>query len=101
MIDYPEILAIKSDRKCLTKVETFLKKIFNGNNLPEESFNKVLLVVSEAVINAIEHGNKNDLNKKVIIKAFCRENDLIFEVRDEGNGFDYNQIADPTLQENI
>lgn len=101
MNGYPEILAIQSDKKYLIQVENFIRLLFLKNNLPDESFNRVLLVVSEAVINAIEHGNKNDTRKKVTIKALCRENDLVIEVKDEGDGFNHELVADPTAAENI
>jgi serine/threonine-protein kinase RsbW len=96
-----EILNIESDKKELIKVEAFLQRIFNDNHFPEESFNKVLLCISEAVINSIEHGNRNTIGKKVSIVVNCNENDLIVEVKDEGEGFEYDRIPDPTEAENI
>lgn len=101
MKNYPEILAIQSDKKELIKVENFLRTLFNKENLPGNSFNKVLLVVSEAVLNSIEHGNKNDSKKMVTIEASCQNNGLMIEISDEGDGFDYNRLSDPTELENI
>ena len=97
----PEILAIQSDKKELIKVEQFLRLYFKAKNLPEDAFNKVLLCVSEAVINSIEHGNKMNNQKKVTIEASCVNNDLKIEVSDEGDGFNYNDVPDPTATENI
>ena len=60
------------------------------------------LVVGEAINNAIIHGNKGDVSKMVTINAeVSPENILTVTVQDEGDGFDYNRIADPTLPENI
>jgi serine/threonine-protein kinase RsbW len=100
MKDNPHILAINSDKQELEKVENFLLDFFKMKNLPEESFHKVYLCVSEAVINSIEHGNKNDKGKQVSIVVDCLKSDLKIEVRDEGDGFDYKHIADPTIREN-
>jgi serine/threonine-protein kinase RsbW len=97
----PHILAIKSDKQELENVEKFLWHFFKKENLPEESFKKVFLCISEAVINSIEHGNKNDREKQVSIMLDCFDNDLKIEIEDEGDGFDYNGIADPTALENI
>jgi serine/threonine-protein kinase RsbW len=97
----PEILAIQSDKKELIKVEQFLRLYFKSKNLPEYFFNKVFLCVSEAVINSIEHGNKMNNHKKVTIEASCVNNDLSIEVSDEGEGFNYNDVPDPTTTENI
>ena len=96
-----EILNIESDKKELIKVESFLRNIYKDKQLPEESFNKVLLCISEAVINSIEHGNRNTREKKVSVVVDCQESGLIVEVMDEGEGFDYDMIPDPTKDENI
>ncbi len=97
----PEILSIKSDKKELVKVEQFLRLYYKANNLPEDTFNKVWLCVSEAVINSIEHGNKMKFEKKVTIKVSCVNTDLEVEISDEGDGFNYTNVADPTSHENI
>ncbi len=96
-----EILNIESDKKELIKVESFLRNIYKDKQLPEESFNKVLLCISEAVINSIEHGNRNTREKKVSVVVDCQESGLNVEVMDEGEGFDYDMIPDPTKDENI
>lgn len=97
----PEILAIKSDKNELKKVERFLIDIFEKEELPKSCFNKVFLCISEAVINSIEHGNKNDSEKQVDICINCEGGNICIEVHDEGNGFDYKKIEDPTIKNNI
>lgn len=101
MHNYSEILNIQSDKNNLIKVEIFLRLFFQKKDLPLEYFQKVLLVVSEAVLNAIEHGNKNDFHKNVKIKASCLSNDLIIEVEDEGEGFDFSKVPDPRERANL
>lgn len=101
MKNYPDRLAIQSDKNELRKVEVFLRQLFEKENLPGAAFNKVLLCVSEAVVNSIEHGNKNEIHKKVTIEVSCRNKDLSIVVSDEGEGFNYREVADPTLKENI
>lgn len=97
----PEILAIKSDKNELKKVERFLIDIFEKEALPKSYFNKVFLCISEAVINSIDHGNNNDSDKQVEICVNCEEGNICIEVHDEGKGFDYNGIEDPTIKNNI
>ncbi len=101
MKNYPDKLAIQSDKKELRQVEHFLRQLFEEEHLPEKAFNKVLLCVSEAVVNSIEHGNKNEKHKKVTLEVTCDENDLYIVVADEGDGFDYGEVENPTLKENI
>lgn len=97
----PKIIVINSDVTELKLVETFLADIFGKYNLDTKYFNKVYLCVSEAVINAIKHGNKNDRDKKVSIEVTLNIHELKVKVEDEGNGFDINSISDPTIEGNL
>jgi serine/threonine-protein kinase RsbW len=59
------------------------------------------LVYTEAVINAIVHGNKSDKNKKVKIEAKITNKKMKVAIEDMGKGFDYVQINNPVNEENI
>jgi len=97
----PKILVINSDVIELKKVETFITDIFREYNLEKKYFNKVYVCISEAVVNSIKHGNKNDRNKSVSIEVNCDMHEINIMIEDEGNGFDLNQISDPTSRENL
>lgn len=97
----PKILTIKSDISKLRNVESFVNELFIANNLPTKHFNNVLLCISEAVVNSIQHGNKNDANKKVSIFADCESESIVVKVKDEGEGFSFEDIPDPTLIDNL
>lgn len=94
-------LIIKSETSELIKVERFLNDFFVECRVPKESFNRVFLCLSEAVINSIEHGNKNDINKAVSIFADCAAKTLKVKIKDQGKGFDHKEIPDPTIKENL
>lgn len=97
-----KILSIKSDKTELRKVEYFLTEIFIENKLPLQCFNKVLLCISEAVVNSIDHGNQNDQLKHVNIEIdFSKQKQMDIKISDEGSGFDYSTIKDPTCDDNI
>jgi serine/threonine-protein kinase RsbW len=97
----PKIIVINSDVIELKKVETFLTNIFNEYNLEMKHFNKVYLCISEAVVNSIKHGNKNDINKNVFIEVSYDIPQINIMIEDEGNGFDLNKISDPTNKGNL
>jgi serine/threonine-protein kinase RsbW len=97
----PKIIVIKSDVEELKKVEKFLIDILNEYDLEQKYFNNTYLCISEAVVNSIKHGNKNDLNKTISIVVNCDENELNILIEDEGNGFDLNTISDPTCKNNL
>lgn len=60
---------------------------------------KIALV--EALTNAMEHGNKLDPEKKVRIKADFSFEQARFEIEDEGSGFKFESLPDPTAKENL
>ncbi len=101
MSENSNTLTIYSDTKSLVEVDVFLKRILNEHGISENVYNRFYLCVSEAVINAIVHGNHND-NSKVVTISTKIENDFArVKIRDEGRGFDIKNLLDPTCSENI
>ncbi len=94
-------LEIISSVDKLIDVETFLYAIFEDYNLDENHFGNILISVSEAVNNAIIHGNSQDESKRVKILCEGSSNDLQVVVQDEGPGFDHTTLPDPTAPENL
>lgn len=101
MTDKTKILVIKSHVSQLKLVEEFLMGVFKDCNLSRNNFKNVLLCISEAVLNSIEHGNKNDQNKEVSIGVNCVNSQISIYIKDEGEGFDMEKIADPTKHANL
>lgn len=97
----PKILIIKSDKSELKKVKEFLSEIFVKHKLPQNWFNNVFLCISEAVINSIEHGNCNNVNKLVSIGIDSYSNKIHIHIKDEGDGFNFYEVEDPTRCENV
>jgi serine/threonine-protein kinase RsbW len=60
-----------------------------------------MLISSKPVNNAIIHGNKNNPEKTVTIQYQVSPQKIVFTVKDEGNGFNPEEIPDPTTNENI
>ena len=95
-------LQLASKLESITTVENFIDNLSEKYNFSEETYANVLTCLSEAVINAIVHGNKLDESKKVYLNLEVIENKrLIFTIADEGDGFDYNNLPDPTAPENL
>jgi serine/threonine-protein kinase RsbW len=94
-------IKISSSTLQLDQVESFIQKMFTELNIKKELFYKVLICVNEAVVNSIQHGNKFDENKKVIIQSFSCKQYLYFRIIDEGEGFNFNELCDPTTIDNI
>lgn len=62
----------------------------------EEKFGNILLAVSEAVENAIQHGNAGNPSKHVELSCRGSDSEIIFKVTDEGTGFNPQVVTDPT-----
>jgi serine/threonine-protein kinase RsbW len=63
--------------------------------------NNLKLALVEAVTNAMEHGNHWDVNKRVEVEAVATPELLEVRVRDQGEGFDFSHLPDPTQEENL
>lgn len=65
-----------------------------------KSLERIRAVLEEAMLNAWIHGNRKDPDKDITVR-WRLGNDFHLEVIDEGDGFDYESIPDPTLSENV
>ena len=72
--------------------------------LDDDSLHWVSVAVRESVINAIKHGNRNDATKRVFVEfetTLQQVPELMIRVRDQGDGFDPEEIANPLAPENL
>ncbi len=94
-------MKIPSKIENLRLVEKFVDEISAELSLTEEIYGNIMIATLEAANNAIIHGNaqKEDLMVEIDME---KENDhLMVMVKDEGKGFDYLHVPDPTAPENI
>lgn len=69
--------------------------------LDDDSLHWVGVAVRESVINAIKHGNRHDISKHVIVEFVTAPSEMTVSIRDQGEGFDPDQLADPLAPENM
>ncbi|HOU96064.1 MAG TPA: ATP-binding protein [Bacteroidales bacterium] len=94
-------LSIKSEINNLRKVEKIIDEISAKAGINKTNYGKILVSTMEAVNNAVAHGNKYDKEKEVKITIDYRRQNLKVTVEDEGKGFNYSNLPDPTAPENI
>lgn len=82
-------------------VESFIENACDENKISEDIYGNILIAVTEAVNNAIKHGNKEDRKKLVDLEVESSEQKVTFKIKDEGNGFDFKHLNDPTSPENL
>ncbi len=94
-------LTFSSRSENIVLVEKLIQDVCSLFKINEDNFGNILVALTEAVNNAIEHGNKADPNKKIEICFNSKESSIIFSIKDQGPGFNFQAIPDPTAPENI
>ena len=95
------VLKLKSKRSAIDSIETYLNDINKSVGLDESKFLNFQIAVSEALINAIVHGNHESDSKIVKMEIQYNDNSITVKIKDEGTGFDINKLPDPTSEENL
>ena len=101
MSSHQRTLQFPSVIENITLVERLIDDVFAEYQVKEDFYGELLIAMTEAVNNAIVHGNKLDPAKQVSVTFFIDGQDMVFRVEDEGPGFDYSNLPDPTAPENI
>ncbi len=94
-------LELKSSPENIANIEPFLEDVNKQVELGEVEFHKLLVATTEAVNNAIMHGNKSDEDKKVSVTVAIRKHYIVIRVKDQGKGFDPGIIPNPLDEENL
>lgn len=95
-------LVIQSLPENIHQVEDLIEDIREEFQFKDDVYGNVMIATTEAVNNSIIHGNKGDGSKTVTVRvAATHTYRLKIEVEDQGNGFDYANLKDPTAPENL
>jgi serine/threonine-protein kinase RsbW len=92
---------LTSDKKVLSEIENIIASVQQFIPFEKDKFHNMLVATTEAVINAIQHGNQNDPSKYVTLKIIAYDKKVNIFVIDQGKGFDVSKIEDPRTPENI
>ncbi|MCC8410910.1 ATP-binding protein [Mucilaginibacter sp. UR6-1] len=94
-------LQLPSKLESIAQLEALIEELADKYNVSDDVFANMMTCLNEAVMNAILHGNKQDESKIVIVNAEADAKRIVWTVTDEGDGFDYNHLPDPTAPENL
>lgn len=95
------VLRLKSSSTCITEVEQYVRELFDQFGIDPELYPNILISLTEAVNNAVQHGNRNDITKIVCVRSEKNQEILHCEISDEGPGFDPASLPDPTNPDNV
>jgi serine/threonine-protein kinase RsbW len=82
-------------------IESFIDNAKEKYQLNDDIYGNIMIAVTEAVNNAIKHGSRSDSSKNVSLSLALADGLIKFRVEDEGAGFDYQNLPDPTSAENL
>jgi serine/threonine-protein kinase RsbW len=94
-------LRFSSDIANISEVENLIDRVVAKCDIHEDVYGNLLIGVTEAVNNAIVHGNHSDVSKEVFVEVLDKNTQICFVVHDKGNGFDFAHLPDPTAPENL
>lgn len=92
---------LPNSNSTLDLIETLVENVKKQYNIPTDLYYNILIAVSEAVNNAMKHGNKMDPNKSITFELYANPHELEIIVQDQGSGFDPSSIDDCTEENNL
>ncbi len=95
------MLVLSSNTHNLTQIERFVNDLVIQFKLNEDQHGNILISLTEAVTNAMVHGNKDDVQKNVCIKSEIHTKWLKITVSDQGDGFNMENVPNPTSEERL
>ena len=91
----------RSRPNAVVKAERLTEKVGRKCEVDTGLMQDICIAVTEAVNNAVEHGNNLEPGKFVTLRFDCSRHVLRITVGDEGSGFDVDMVADPLSPENL
>jgi len=101
IIEMEKSILIESKIENINKIEKIIDEVSEKANINSEIYGKMLIATVEAVNNSIVHGNKEDETKKVKVDFIINEDAISIYIEDEGPGFSFDDVPDPTTPDNI
>ena len=94
-------IRFNSSLAILDLIQPITNKVCDQLGYDEDSRYWIWLATQEALNNAIKHGNKMDENKKVDFRIQVEDDEFRIVIKDEGEGFDFGKVPDPTQPQNL
>lgn len=94
--------SLESSPETINVVEHIIESLNHKLKFREDVYGNIMIAITEAVNNAIYHGNQLDESKKIQLQFDLPKPFLLaVTVKDEGKGFDVDSLPDPLAPENI
>jgi serine/threonine-protein kinase RsbW len=100
-VQFTQRIEFPAKAENIALAEKLIDEACQKHNVHESHYGNILIALTEAVNNAIHHGNRLDPSKQVTLGYEVKGDKIVFVVGDQGPGFDFNSLPDPTDPENI
>ncbi|WP_114748311.1 ATP-binding protein [Pleomorphovibrio marinus] len=94
-------ISIPSLIENITIIESFIDNAKEKFQINDDIYGNIMISVTECVSNAIIHGNKENSKKPVNIELKFLDNQIKFIIEDQGAGYDFQHLEDPTSPQNL
>lgn len=94
-------IQVPSIMENIRMIESFIDNAKERFKLDDDIYGNIMIAVTEAVNNAMKHGNSGNRSKNVYLSLFLEDSLIKFIIKDEGSGFNYESLPDPTAPENL
>jgi serine/threonine-protein kinase RsbW len=94
-------LELPSNNDAIGLVENLIDEICAELDVNDDAYGNVLIAVTEGINNAIQHGNKFSNELFISLAVGNNLTEFCFSITDQGDGFDFDALPDPTAPENI
>jgi len=101
MDEQPISISLDSHPENVSEIQPYVDKIVQKYQVKSDLYGNILISLTEAITNAIVHGNQADQTKKVHVNSLFDQNHIRVKIQDEGEGFDFENVPDPTDPMNI
>lgn len=81
--------------------EEIAMRIASAAGFSEDDSHKISMSVREGMINAVQYGNGQQRDKKIILTFELTPEKLVIHVLDQGPGFNLADVPDPLAEENL
>jgi len=90
-----------TSKDLVAEIEKLIKKIKDLIDISEHNYYNIMVAVTEGINNAISHGNKKNSEKIIKVYIFLNSKQFAIKIKDEGKGFDIDNIKDPRSPDNL
>ena len=81
--------------------EDMTVRVAEAAGFDEDNRYRIGMAVREAMINALQYGNRHSRSKKIHLTLTLETDKLVIRIRDEGSGFNLADVPDPLAEENL